>query len=723
MVRYSLTLRAAAILLAALAGGVLFSLVVDRLFRLPMAARIAAQSIYASAFLCLGWKLFLRPVTRRLPDRMLADLFEHRFPHLLDRFCSALEFASDPRLGDPAGSEDVQTLLKRKVIEEAVEDARTLRADDVIDSPRIVNTMVSSLVVVLCVGVIGALSSHTFSLWFRRNVIFEDIEWPYRTILHVDGFDAPAYERGVPRGDPLRLQVTTEGEVPARVRIRLQYAREHQSANLAREGDRVFLHEHAEITEPFFFTLEGGDYRSPTHGVRVLERPEVKEIRVTLEFPAYTGKPARTLSGDLGELAVNEGTILLLEGRATKTLRRAWLEVEGLTVELECDAQSREAFRGSYSPASSGVATVHLADEEGVPPNQYFRFTVTTVPDRSPTVLGATEGIGSLITPLARIPLKVRADDDHGVTSIGIEFSLSSVVTDKPFDALKGIAALPALKEPGRRIEEAPVWEITPLHMEPDRRLDIRVFATDNDGIHGSKTGFASTQSFLVVTPQKLGEELLRREEEQRRILERATSDERLVRDTVYRLIDGAWRAEGALDEAVKREMEGLMRTERQLARQVTGVSGAIQLIRDEMLNNRLGETREVDRLVSTIIEPLKDLAERLLPDAAGKIGEIREASKPRDRLRRGGILANDLETILARLESVLASLRRLEGFTEVVNRLRAVIQLQEDSMKETRKAYDREVKSIFEDPEPGDLQPTPGVPERKPRETGNRSR
>ncbi len=726
LVRSSLALRAGALLLAALAGLVLFSLIVDRFFRLPMAGRIVAQSIYGAALLALTWKLFLRPVTRRLPDRMLADLIERRFPKLLDRFRSALEFSKDPKLRDPESADEIQTILKRRVIEDAAADARALRTDEVIDTPGVVSAMTGSIAVVLCVAVIGALSSHAFALWFRRNVLFEDIDWPYRTTLTVEGFEAPNFERGVPRGDPLKLRVNAEGELPSRVRIRLQYTRERLSANLAREGDRLFIHEHAEVTEPFTFVVDGGDFRSQTHSVRVLERPEVKELRVTLDFPAYTKKPPQTLAGDLGELAVPEGTALRIEGRATKALKRAWLEVEGLTVELGVQGESAVEFSGSYSPRTGGVATVHLDDQEGVPPNQLLRFIVTPVPDRIPTVLSTTEGIGSMITPMARIPLKVRANDDYGVTSLGIEYSLpaSATAPDKtPAAAVKGVDALPALKELGPMVEESPAWEIGPLQIEPERRLDIRVFAKDNDGLHGSKPGFASTQSFLVVTPQRLGEEFLRREEEQRRLLERVVNDERLVRDSVYRLIDQAWKAEGALSELVVKDMAGLTRTERQLARTVTGVSGAMRLIRDEMLNNRLGETEEIERLVSAIIEPLTDLSERGLPEAAGKIGEIREMQKPQDRLQGGLTLANNLETILTRLESVLASMRRLEGFTEIVNRLRAVIKVHEESTVEARKAYDREVKSIFEDPDPKTSPPPPEGSGSKPEGAGNGSR
>ena len=69
----------------------------------------------------------------------------------------------------------------------------------------------------------------------------------------------------------------------------------------------------------------------------------------------------------------------------------------------------------------------------------------------------------------------------------------------------------------------------------------------DNDGLHGAKTGYSGITSFLVVTPERLSEEFIRREEEQRRALERVYEEEKVVRDAVYRLLTESWQKEDKL--------------------------------------------------------------------------------------------------------------------------------------------------------------------------------
>jgi len=52
---------------------------------------------------------------------------------------------------------------------------------------------------------------------------------------------------------------------------------------------------------------------------------------------------------------------------------------------------------------------------------------------------------------------------------------------------------------------------------------------------------------------------------------------------------------------------------------------------------------------------------------------------------------------ILDRMDKVIASMRRLEGFTEIVNRLRSIIQVHDEASDSVKKAYQRELDRIFE--------------------------
>jgi hypothetical protein len=685
------------------------SFVVDRIFRLSVPGRALALLVYAALLGWFAWRHLLVPVRRALTDGVLADLIEEKFPRLHDVLRSGVEFAgkarteSQPSAPTGTGDDDtaIRRLMERRVVQEAARAAEETELEKIVDTRRLARVSGACLLLLLVSVVVATLSGSSFRLWFQRNLLLSSSEWPYRTELVVEGFSGAHPALGVPRGDPITLKVRAneDKEIPDRVRIRLDYEGESRRFNLAREGESLFVYEHPEVTEPFGFYVEGGDFRSQRFRVFVLERPEITDFGVRLDFPAYTGKPPASLRGDVGELAVPEGTRLTVEAVASKPLERAWLETleEEPNVPLEFTSGDT-SLAGSYVPLQGGLVTVHLEDKEGVPPDRWLRFLVHIVPDRLPTVLVRTQGIGTMITPVATIPLVVKANDDYGVTALGVDYEIRGDTGEPepgsvPFDAI----------EPDKRVEAEPVWDLDPLEFAPDRRLDMRVFAVDNNGIQGPQKNHAATQSFLIVTAEKLLEEFLRSEEEQRRVLERALEEQRQIRDSVYRLVDETWKDEGPLGDPAVKELVSMGRSERQLGRQMAAISQAMQQILDEMRNNRIAELNETERLAATIITPLAELSERLFPGAVARMTVLREMQKADERVQEGLELAGDVETIIAVMEQVLLSMKRIEGFTEVINRLRSVMKVHAESTEETLKSYRRAIEQIFEEVPPED--------------------
>jgi hypothetical protein len=605
--------------------------------------------------------------------------------------------------------------MKQHVVRQALAALAEVKEEAVVNVPALAGTVSAAVVTAALILLLAMPFGDTFLLWCRRNLLLEEVEWPYRTLLAVENFPPGALSLGVPRGDPLTLRVRASGELPERVRIRIQYEKEQRALNLSREGESLFLYEHPEVAEPFHFVVEGGDFRSPRHEILVKERPRVESLELQLVYPAYTGKAPQTLAGDIGEVASPEGTIFNLRGLASKELRRAWLETEGLEIELPVSAGDRRRFEGAHTPAAGGLVTVHLEDLEDVPPDQHFRFIVVPVPDALPLVRASAQGIGSMITPRARLPFKVRASDDYSVTGLGLEYEVRG--DDKESSQPeKERVPLAKVADPAPLVEDEPVWEVGPLSIEPEKRLEVRVSATDNDAQNGPKTGFAAAQDFLVVAPEKLLEEFQRREEELRRVFERALERERSVRDGVYRLADEAWKEDRPLSSEVVNEMIALAKTQRELSRQLSDIAAAVSLLLDEMRNNRIDEVLEVERLALKVIKPLEDLASGLLPQTANRLGRIREMEEASRRLAEGLALAGDVEEILIRMDSILSFMKRLEGFTEIVSRWRAMMKKHDESIEEAKKAYERAVESLFDDRErEGGGSPGGGQPPRSP--------
>ena len=701
--RSSIWTRGLALLVVALAVLACLSFGIDRAFRLSLTGRSIALGLYLCVLAWAGWKVLIRPALVVLSDSVLADILEARFPELRDSLRSAVSFLAEPRAANKG--KKLTALLKREVTKEAAKKIEKLELSEVIDSKRVSEAGVLALCAACLLGLVVHYAGDSFDIWMRRQLLLAEADYEYETELRLLGLENGEY--AVPRGDTLRIVAETSPgkKTPLLVSIRFDYrsgeSRQYMERSGGKDGPGRFEYEHPSVTEDFFFQLkeEGSgffsNYHSPRYKVRVLERPEVERLVITNKAPPYTGLGTGETRGNIGELAVPVGSELSVRGLSTKPLERAVLVTEGQEFVLKPSPDKPRAFIGTWTPKLGGTCLIRLEDTEGVPPERPFQFSVHMVEDRPPVVQASPTGIGQMITAQARIPLVLKARDDYGIDSMHLRWTLQDAEGSE--NAAEEPLELPGV--PTRKPLDAETeWNIARLKIEPEKRLNLQVGAADNDAISGSKRGYSGIMSFLVVTQEKLGEEFLRRELEQRRILERMIAQERIIRDQAYSMVDDTWSKPGEISREDLRKMQEMSRSERQHARQLESIASAIEHILLEMENNKIGEADDLRRLAKLIIEPLRNLAGVALPQIIEKLGSIRELPDERSRIASGLELGRSIDAKIQEMETILVQMQRLEGFTEIVKHLRAIIRTQTESASATREAYRSLIDDIFED-------------------------
>ena len=701
--RSSIWTRGLALLVVALAVLACLSFGIDRAFRLSLTGRSIALGLYLCVLAWAGWKVLIRPALVVLSDSVLADILETRFPELRDSLRSAVSFLAEPRAANKG--KKLTALLKREVTKEAAKKIEKLDLSEVIDSKRVSEAGVLALCAACLLGLVVHYAGDSFDIWMRRQLLLAEADYEYEAELRLLGLENGEY--AVPRGDTLRIVAETSPgkKTPLLVSIRFDYrsgeSRQYMERSGGKDGPGRFEYEHPSVTEDFFFQLkeEGSgffsNYHSPRYKVRVLERPEVEQLVITNKAPPYTGLGTGETRGNIGELAVPVGSELSVRGLSTKPLERAVLVTEGQEFVLKPSPDKPRAFIGTWTPKLGGTCLIRLEDTEGVPPERPFQFSVHMVEDRPPVVQASPTGIGQMITAQARIPLVLKARDDYGIDSMHLRWTLQDAEGSE--NAAEEPLELPGV--PTRKPLDAETeWNIARLKIEPEKRLNLQVGAADNDAISGSKRGYSGIMSFLVVTQEKLGEEFLRRELEQRRILERMIAQERIIRDQAYSMVDGTWSKPGEISREDLRKMQEMSRSERQHARQLESIASAIEHILLEMENNKIGEADDLRRLAKLIIEPLRNLAGVALPQIIEKLGSIRELPDERSRIASGLELGRSIDAKIQEMETILVQMQRLEGFTEIVKHLRAIIRTQTESASATREAYRSLIDDIFED-------------------------
>lgn len=696
-IRLAAGARGALLGLALIGTLTLFSLGVDRLFRLGVPARCVLMGLYALALGFFIWKFVLRPLRQRLDDASLADLVEREHPEFEDIIRSAVNF-----LGLESAPSESENFLRRAVIAEAGSRAREVGGVRVIDRRilrRATTLGAGALIVVLALFAIAPTG--TAAIWFQRTVLLSDeVDWPYRTRLVVEGFDGGS--RGVPRGDPLDIRVRVEGEYPDRAWMHLQFDSDERRHPLAYGELDVLRYTHAEVREEFRFHVRGGDFRSGEYRVHILERPRLEHIQITRHYPEYIGAPPDTTRKIDGDISVPFGTRLAIEARSSKPLARASLLMASGPVAFQVDANDAQLLRGEVSPNETESVVFDYTDVEGVRPESPSRIRLRVVPDREPELKLRVSGIGTMVSPQARIPYHVQATDDYRIDGIQLRHSHRSVTADE--EAADGNVetapegALDLAITPESEVSVSGVFDVAALNIEPDASLTLHASAVDSDALLGPKTGLSTPLDFMVVSPRKLMEDFLRRQEEQRRNFERLLEVERGIRDGLYGAMDGGLAATGDIEEDLANELRSHARRERSMSTQVVGIRKALQNILEEMKNNSVGEADDLERIAGRVVDPLDTLATERLPELARQFEALENAEAGAPRMQSALSLSEDLESTIDLMDEILANMVKLEGFTEIVNRLRSIIKLTGESADVAREAYEKMLEAIFDE-------------------------
>ncbi len=374
------------------------------------------------------------------------------------------------------------------------------------------------------------------------------------------------------------------------------------------------------------------------------------------------------------------------------------------------------------------------------------------MPDEPPSVSVQLQGIGSAITPRARLPLVGKIADDYGVSKAAFDFAVDAGdPRESPFAAAPG----------GRNeVEVKETFEVEPLALKPGVKLVIGAKATDTfhlaDGDQGH-VGASERFTLDVVTPDALRAMLESRELNLRQRFETIIEEMTDTRDSIARIdptasdksppektppektppekappatktapekagaakIDATKTVaakspspvapaqpdaadEPAAENPLAREslrLERALQNSEKNANETLGVATSFDAIREELINNRIDTEEWRVRLKDYIADPLKVVAEQMFPELDRRLQAVRAKLSEPDAVPavRQAALAQ-ADAILVQMAAVRDKMLELESFNEAVDLLRAIIASEQQITDRTRDRQKQKARALLED-------------------------
>ncbi|HET6862187.1 MAG TPA: DUF4175 family protein, partial [Pyrinomonadaceae bacterium] len=411
-----LTLRGFAIVLAVLAVVLLLTGWTAHRYRYNSNALVALRTGAFLSVLATIYFALLRPLLKRISDFRLARLIEEHSPGTEDRLVTAVEYGKE----DPG--RQISPAILNRLYRDADDSSATVELGNVIRRSRLVFYGASALASLLIFGAVLkwgpkeisqgvtqlvspttlAASTNAMSIKVRpgtakvpkgsdQDVIASLVNFDSETVTL---FSRPLGSKNDFQGQPME---------PAKAR-----------------SDYRFLIFYIQDSMEYF--IESNNVRSDVFKLDVVDLPFVKQLDLTLNFPSFTHLPPKVLE-DGGDIAAIKGTAAMVTAKLSGRVKGARLVfADGRKIEMKPEGAD---FRGEVSVVADSTYYIELVSVDGEAYRGSNEYDITLLTDQPPTISFDKPGRDKKATNLEEVFTQARAEDDFGVVSMDLHFSIN----------------------------------------------------------------------------------------------------------------------------------------------------------------------------------------------------------------------------------------------------------------------------------------------------------
>lgn len=473
--------------LFALAGGLAAIAALDYRFELPAWARTGLLGLFAAAAVVLLVRSFVVPVAWWSRSRTAREI-EDCFPELGQRVRTLVPLSS---LEDSEiVARGVAPCLLRALLSDTEERSRPIDIAAVIPWRRVACAAVlSGTPALLLLG--GALVERDVRTAFSRALL---LDREYTDLSALPG------DVAIQEGDDLEVQVHVAGRIGRPVLLHVRQTtggwseRTLDPDSRVWTGDRRLRHDVRwdDVREPFEYRLSIGRISTETYRVQVLRPLRIAAIRVRVSAPAHTGLAATTF--ETGDFEAVEGSEATIDVQLDRDASEASIALSVPAFERMDDADSRPIVIPMQVAGANLRAVVEAREDcaysiravaregPGLPEN---RFSIRVVRNHPPRAWFEEPPEALEVHSLAEVLLRVRAEDDFGLSRVGIRFQVDdgevqTLVAEEMAAAAGTPSAAGSERTPTREFQIDARLCLEDHRVTPRQSVTYSAFAEDN---------------------------------------------------------------------------------------------------------------------------------------------------------------------------------------------------------------------------------------------------
>ncbi len=480
------------------------------------------------------------------------------------------------------------------------------------------------------------------------------------------------------KNEDFTLELETSGnQIPESVYILV----DNRKIQMKPSGANGFYHLFGKMQQSTLISFEAAGYRSENYEIEVVNRPNLKEFSIQLNYPKYLNKPPDRLE-NTGDFRVPEGTkaTWLIKTTDTEEIAVIFNDTKDNKIFRSVDNQIYTFEKTLNTPVNYSIELKNKYSEN----KEAIQYNVQIIPDEFPeitleqildTLLYKYIVFGGIVTDdygLSKFDLYYKGYDETAPS----EFKNSPI----PIDQSKNNQSFYYQ------------WDLSAFDLMGGETIEYYLQITDNDEIHGLKSTKTPVYKFKVPSNETIQKNLEISSQKAENQLNKIVEDSKKLNEELKE-IENKFKGKKELNWQDKKQIEELIKRKETLEKVIKELQENFQT------DNQRREQfeKEVNPTIKEKLEQLQKLIDELLDDETKKLYE--ELQKLLDEQKNPENLKSILEKLSFKEENLEKELERtLELFKKMKFEMKLEVNIQSSQSlekKQEKAAQNSDEKSI----------------------------
>lgn len=407
----------------------------------------------------------------------------------------------------------------------------------------------------------------------------------------------------VPQYEDITITMKTEGKtIPEQVNIQFN----GQDVVMQKKENGEFAHTFYKVSKAVDFNFAAAGFASERYTIKTLNKPVIKQFKVAVDYPDYTGRKDEVLD-NIGDIVAPQGTTLRWVFNTEYTDNIQFVLGNGAGIPMGKQANQ---FFYTYRFMRDTNYSIIVSNAQ-IERKDSLHYSVSVIPDQFPTI-NVQQYSDSLTEEY--VLFVGEAGDDYGIRNVSLNYTIQK--TNEKGEAMGAAknGSLPVLVPAGTFAQFNQMFDIATLNLQAGDKLSYYFSACDNDAVNGSKCVKSATFSYEKPTAKKLDSLIEKNQEQVTKDVNNASKQNDKIEKDIKALQEKLLQ-KNELDWQDKKQMEEMMEKNENLQKQIENIQKKFEKNNQQSKNKDYSEqTQEKQENLEKLMDELKNnqLAERM---------------------------------------------------------------------------------------------------------------